>query len=194
MAFKLEIVNRGLLLLGEPLLTCLIEDNNRSATAQVLYDPIKLATLRAHPWNFALNRSGQLGASSTNPSFFYAYSYPLPGDCLRVICTSEDEEYGADGAARPWKVEGKYIVTDIEELEIKYIRKNVTEGEFDDLFCSAFSANLALEMASPLAQSKQVLESVAALYEMRLREARTTDAQEGTSDPVQEGDWLTSRA
>ena len=105
------------------------------------YDPSRLESLRAHPWNFAKDRA-QLVLDATAPTFGYASRYPLPTGFCRLRFIGEDN-YGLIG--EEYDLEGGYILTDITTatLDIGYIKDVTDVTEFDPLFVNYFALIMA---------------------------------------------------
>ena len=67
-------------------------------------------------------------------------------------------------------------------------------AQFDALLADTIAARLAAELAWPIASSTSLAQSMWQLYEMKLREARGIDSQEGTPPDAASGDfWLRAR-
>ena len=188
MASTVGIVNAALIKLGEATITSLSEGAKPARLAHAVYDELRDSVIQAHPWNFALARA-ELAADAAAPVWGYANAYPLPTApdyCLRVLRLEDTET--------EWKVEGRRILTDAgAPLRVLYLRRVTDPNEFSALFREALAARLAAELAEPLKQSSSMAEAMRALYERKLAEARTADAQEGTPDAIEAEEWLLAR-
>jgi hypothetical protein len=191
MAAQIDIVNRALVLIGEPQLTTLDDDTKTGRLARDDYDATRRAVLRDHYWNFAVRRVS-IAASSTAPEWGFSLAYPLPADYLRII-----EVYGGDTNA--WKIEGsdtdgRVIVTDLESpIDVRYITDHTNVERMDVLFREALSARLAMDWAMSITKAATVQERMTALYMEKMREARAVDGQEGTPDEWIASDWINAR-
>ena len=190
---RTKIINKAMILLGEPLITSPTETTKRAKFGNEAYDEARDAVLRAHPWNFAMARA-TLNKDASDPDWGFANRFPLPTSpkCLRVIVTEDDTISGI--SAFPWKVEGLFILTDAEEMKIRYTSQVADETKFDSLFAEAFGTYLAVIISVPLIQDKEFTSQLNDLYDIRVRQARGPDAQEGTPDDIVEGTWIESRA
>lgn len=170
MAADIDVINAALNKLGEPAITA-VSDNSRPARlANRTYADIRDALLREYSWNFATKRTS-LAADAEAPAWGFEKSYTLPGDCLRLLELDNDND-------NDWRHEGNTIVTDISApLRIRYIG-SVQVGEMEATFREALAARLAMEWAEPLSQTTSKGESMATLYQNKLRVARTADGQE----------------
>ncbi len=179
-----DICNSALTKVGANRIISLDADTAEGRVCKEQYPKIKKAFLRGHLWNFATKRV-QLALSVTEPVFEFSYQYALPVDCLRVVGMEGETSF-------PWKVEGRYILTDNNEAYIKYIC-DAAEGLFDDTAAEALACALAVDICIPLTQSAGLKESLKVDYRDALRAARTFDAQEGAGDRVYADSWLNAR-
>ncbi len=190
---KTKIINKAMVLVGEPLISSPTEDTKRAKFANESYDESRDYVLRAHPWNFAIARATiNPDASAPDWGFENRYALPTAPFCLRVIHTEDDILSGIEKF--PWKVEGRFILTDSSEMKIKYISRVTDETKFDSMFVEAFAAFLATTISVPLIQDKEFTAQLEALYDIRVRDSRSIDGQEGTPDEPEEGSWIDSRA
>ena len=179
-----DICNNALSKVGAQRILSINDTTPAGRACQGQYDNVKKMMLRSHPWNFATKRV-ELNLLSTEPIYEFDYQYQLPEDCLRVLSVEADGTY-------PWKVEGRYLLTNTPAAFIKYIG-NVAEGMFDDNFIEAMAYSLAMRICMPLTQSASLLASLTAGYKQAIREARSYDAQESAGDRVYADTWLNSR-
>ncbi|MFN0043752.1 MAG: hypothetical protein ACKVSF_11145 [Alphaproteobacteria bacterium] len=188
MASQVGIVNAALIKLGEATITSLDENSKPARLANNVFEDLRDAVLQAHPWNFALARA-ELVADVAGPSWGHAYAYALPAVpayCLRVLAI--------ENAAADWRVEGRRILTDEgAPLRILYLKQVTDPNEYSALFRECLAARLAAELAEPLKQSVSAAETMRAVYERKLAEARTADAQEGTPDSIEADAWILAR-
>lgn len=89
---------------------------------------------------------------NSTPDFEWDYKFKLPSDFLRV-----KSDYTADDTVtvnERFAIEGKYLLTDDDEAEIKYIKKITDPAEFDPLFTELFILTLAKKLIPALAGTK----------------------------------------
>lgn len=186
MPSAVEVCNQALLLLQEKTIISLTEDSTAGRLCNGKYEYARDAVLRAYPWNSAIRRAS-LARSTDTPTWGYDYQYALPTDplCLRVLEMRYEETY-------PWKVEGRYILTDNTECKIKYIAQITDTNEMEVLLRDTIAARLAAEICNALAGPK-MFEGIWKLYQAKLREARSVDAQEGTTDSLTSDPFLDAR-
>ena len=183
------IANAALLRIGAGLIMSLDEEGKAARLCRQLYGPSRDAVLRAHPWNCALRRCA-LAQLVAPPAFGFALQYQLPADCLRVLALDADGD-GGDGGFR---IEGRRLLCHAPGARAHYIARIDDPTQFDALLADAIAARLAAELAFPIAASTSLAQSMWQIYEMKLREARIVDAQEGTPPEAIVGDrWLKAR-
>lgn len=184
MASDVQICNRALIRLGADTITALSEDSKEGRLCNILFDQVRQALLRSHPWNFAIARA-TLAASVTAPAFEFTYSYPLPSDCLRVWqLYNSNEDY---------KIEGKNLLTNAATVQIVYIKDVTDTSEFDSLFSTILSLRIGMELAYNITSNASISTALTDEYLKLRREAKLFDGQEGSAPKWDDGDWLDSR-
>lgn len=183
------IVNRALDLLGADAITSLDDDVKSARVMKRAYAPVRDAVLRAYPWNCAMTRAA-LAADAAAPAWGYAYRYAWPSDCLRLWQVLGEVE----GTATPYKIEGRYILTDdAAPLYVIYLKQLTDTAQFDPLLAEAISGRLAAECAYTFTGSSAAQDTAWKFYRDKIQEAWETDAQEGTPDEFTANQWLESR-
>ena len=179
----------------------------KAETLCALHYPICRDTLlRAHPWNFAISRS-TLAQDSTTPNHEYSYRHALPSDCLKVIRTSWEANgfvgvavYGFPGQMGyandtiPYRIEGRYLLTNESTVSIEYIARITDVAQFDELFTDTLAQRIAAEVSMALTDNASLTQGLWKIYAEKLAEARTSDAQEGTARSVVDlSPWIAAR-
>lgn len=188
MANRVSVSNLALTILGADRITSLEDNSENARRLLALYLPCLEDLLRAHPWNFAIQRA-TLARLATTPMFEYDYEFQLPGDCLRVLEVSDGTSLITD-----YKIEGKKLLSDKTDVYIKYIT-NVTDANvYTSQFIMVLSARLAAEIAYAVTNNKATAKEIADIYDARLQMAKATDAQESDSvNTVDEDLWTTDK-
>lgn len=189
MASDVDICNRALQKLGAKRITSLTDDSVNARACNAAYEIVRDAELRAHPWNFAIDREA-LAADSTEPDWGRANSFQLPSDCLRVLPPyPEDNLNDMD-----WQIEGRKIYTDDSDpLYIRYIARIEDTSLFDALFIEALANKLALELCEELTQSNTKKESLNQDYDKIIAKAKRTNAIENVAAEPPADTWITVR-
>jgi hypothetical protein len=177
---EVQVCSNALLLLGANPINSFDDESDRALLVSNLWDNCRDAVLRSHPWNCAVKRVA-LSPDGATPAFDYAYQFTLPGDCLRVMSVGEE------GEAFRFRLEGRKILMDDAVCKLGYIYKNEDVTTWDALLVEAMEAYMAMTCAYPITKSASMQKSMADLYQYKLKQARSTDAQEQPSEDV--GDY-----
>ena len=183
-ASVVDICNQALYLLGQSAITALDEGTRPATICTLLWPEVRDMVLSDHPWNCAIHRD-ELAQSTTDPEYEYSYQYALPTDpyCLRVLSTSNDDYVDSNGdPAYPWKVEGRYLLTDADTVKIRYIKRVTDVTQYPPFLVTAMAAKLASELAFPITRNLNIHSQMEQLYQRKLADAKAVDAQEGTPD------------
>ena len=180
-----KICNLALMKVGANRITSFDDGTKNSQLCSEFYDPTVDEVLRMHPWNCAIARA-ELALLATTPEFGYDYEFTLPTSpyCLRVLTMEDDYDF---------RIEGRKLLTDQETCKITYIKRISNPTEFDALVVKVLAARLAVDLAYPVAQSKTLKELLAEEFKLILKEAKSTDAQEGTPEELDTSTWIDSR-
>jgi len=197
MASVVDICNEAMDLLGAATITALTENSKEARLCNRGYERVRDSVLRAHPWNVAITRK-QLPADSETPAFGFNYQFTLPTDpfCLRVLSlhnANVDSSVAAYDSQAMFKVEGRKILTDEETCRIVYVGRVVDTEQYDSLLSSTIATKLAAETAYAITGSTSVSQQMFAIYQERLREARSMDAAEGIPDKIIADDFINIR-
>jgi len=195
MTSPVDICNLALTRIGHTKISSLDENSKGADLCSLHYPLCRDAVLRAHPWNFAVRRA-TLALSSTTPNHEFEYYHVLPTDCLKVIRTGweadgcDDTEYRIENLAGV----GRCLATNESVVRIEYIALITDSSQFDPLFVDVLAQRIAAEISVPLTDTQTIAKAMWDIYQSKLAEARTTDAQEGT--PRNDRDvspWLMAR-
>lgn len=198
------ICNLALTRLGHTQIVDIETDTKKAGDlCRLYYRHCRDSLLRAHPWNFSIKRAS-LSRETATPNHEYTYSFALPVDCLKVIRTSwealgysSDETIGVPGGfghSIPYRLESKKLLTNEATCSIEYIARVTDTSLFDEMFTDLLAQRLAAEMAMALTDNPRVVGNAWEVYRMKLPDARTTDAQEGsTRDVVDTSAWALAR-
>ena len=178
-----DICNESLDLLGAATIIALTDNSKEARLCNRNFDLVRDAVLRAHPWNIAVTRK-ELAQDASAPAFGFTYQYTLPTDpyCLRVLSfwdSNVDNELAAYDSNVMYKIEGRKILSNEGTCNIIYIGRVTDTEQYDSLLSSTIAHRLAAETAYAITGSGTVAQTMNALYEQRLREAKSIDAMEG---------------
>lgn len=183
------ISNRALQKLGAARITSLSDNSRNARSCNACYDSIRKATLRNHPWNFAIKRA-ILAADSSAPVFGRARSFQQPADFLRILPPYPEDDINS----LDWIIEGQQIYTDdVAPLNIRYIADITDPSLFDSLFSEALSSNMALEMCEELTQSNSKKADISREADRNIAEAKKVNALEKVVAMVPDDFYITVR-
>lgn len=184
MATEVEICNSALTKIGAERITALSDQTPQAILCNAQYALTRDSLLEAHPWNFAIKRAS-LTATANTPAFEFAYEYSLPNDCLRVFDTQYPNQF--------YQVEGDVLLSNESEVNIRYIAQITDSTKFSSQFTELLALKLAIDISYPLMQSASLTQNLDNLYQRRIRDARSYDAQENPSYDFQDDTFLNER-
>ena len=185
MASAVQICNLALAKIGDEQITSLTDDSKAARMCNLVYEPMRDAVLRAHPWNFAVTRVA-LALDTDTPPYEYDAQFALPSNFLRYLGSNL-----LDTAS--FTIEAGFMLCNASSVTLKYIKQETDPNKFDWLFIEALAARIAAELSIAIADSRTLSVDLFNLYATKLAEARTVDAQEGTPDDLTADTWLNAR-
>ena len=195
MASNVEICNIALTRLGQETINSLDEESTEAKKCNILFDPLRRETLRAHSWSFATKmRSLAKSANDTVPRWEHVYIYPK--DCIYVQKVYGPE--GEDELAEFRKVHsntGTYLVlaTNVDSAIMEYTT-NVTDSTlFDSLFVSALAWNMAANLAQSLTADPQIIKQTSEMYHYTLDLAKVSNKSEQHTKDTTVSSFITAR-
>lgn len=177
MASDVDICNSALNAIGASNIISLTEDSRAARVCNQRYEFVRDSVFRAHPWNCLISRV-EVAADSTAPAFEFEYAHTLPTNpyCLRVLRPQDPDSV--------FKIEGRKLLANTTPFKFIYISRVTDPNEYDQLLIEALAARLAADISYALVNSATLTQSLYAIYESKLSEARFVDATEGTPDNV----------
>jgi len=177
MASDVDICNSALNMIGASNIISLTEDSRAARVCNQRYEFVRDAVFRAHPWNCLISRV-EVAADATAPAFEFEYAHTLPTDpyCLRVLRPQDPDSV--------FKIEGRKLLANSTPFKFIYIARVTDPNEYDQLLIEALAARLAADVSYALVNSATLTQSLFAIYDAKLSEARFVDATEGTPDNV----------
>lgn len=141
-----SICNMSLGRIGAKRLNVLATDSSVEAThCNLHYEQTRDALLKSHIWRFALGRS-ELSEDTESPDFEWNHQYILPDDYLRQV--------GLYGTENSYAMEGQRLLTNDDEVNLRYIRKITDPAKFTPLYVEVLVLQLAIKLVMPLSQDK----------------------------------------
>lgn len=192
-----DICNLSLDLLKQrPIVSIDPPDSITEALCARWYPQKRRATLRSHPWNFAIKRIQLTPSSTETPDFGYTHAYILPSDWIRYMGRYEDTGNLSPADSNDYEIEnGQYLFdgADATSINLRYIFDKETVADFDALFVDLLVVELAIAMAPKFSGTENRLKVLA---EMRIEiqgEARAIDGQERPPRRKQRSKWIQKR-
>jgi len=180
---KVEIANLALMHVGDNVITSFSDGTAAANSINTVYETVRDAVLRDHIWNFAVKQATP-SLDATAPIYGFNNRFDMPTDLLRLIEIEDNPKY---------KIEGRFILTDSNPINIRYVYKNETVTEYDSMFVQALAVRLAATIAERLTQSSTLSEELLSVYRLYLKDAKSVDAQANYPDDLEANLWLDSR-
>lgn len=159
--------------------------NKPSRTCLALWEGNRDAVLEATKWKCASKRA-ELTQLEDAPLFDWDYQYQLPADYIRMIAAKDNI---------PYLIEGDKLLSDEEEVFIRYVYRLTTTGSYHPTLIEAMAARLASELAIPLKASPALRASMFQEFQLILTTAEVINAFDDQLDEqVQKQDsWHVAR-
>lgn len=183
MASVVGICNKALILVGAKTITAITENSKEGRLCNTIYETVRDAELRRHPWNFAVKRA-TLSPSADTPKWGYTYAHELPTDCLRVLGFDYELTY---------RLEGRSILTNETVVNLRYLAKIQDPNLYTPQFIEVLATKLALEIAYSLEGKANRIDALTKGYTDALRDARFVDATEDQIEQLESSEWEESR-
>lgn len=185
---KVSLTNKALTLCGATPITSLDDDTNNARIANRVYEISRRSILTECMWSFATTRV-TLAVSSESMAWDYseeAYVYVRPADVLRIFDVSD--QYAT------WRVEGDYILSDTNNLGIKYVYDHDDPSKYPPQFTEAFSDKLCSDISYMIINSAPKAEAFLAKYNtVSLPKAMAENSQIGTQQVPRDDAWDLAR-
>lgn len=180
MAGKTEVVNQSLARFGAKRINDYDDASDTSLEAiycRLFFEPTAQALMRSHWWRFAKDRV-QLSQDTVAPVFGWDHAYHLPNDFLRSVMVWDGSDNPTGESEYDHELEGLRLLTDEDEVYLKYIRWVSDTGAWDPLFTEVFTLYLAKKLVIPLSQDIKLKQDIDNDLIPLLRQVRALDRQE----------------
>lgn len=134
-------------------------------------------------WAFAAGRQ----------PFSWLYQYKIPSDCLRMLPIRQDGDF--EGTPLPHEIENDEIIHSNEPTQIyaRFISRMTDPTRFDPQFVEALAAKLAFKMAHYITGKASYAQTVMAVYNQAIDEAKRSNAFEATPERPNDDDVINAR-
>ena len=189
MASETDIANEALTMIAHPEITNIDDVTTDVAkTVKRLFNMTRDAALRAAPWNFATTRRTLASVVSTYNQNEWGFVYQLPHDpyCLNARRFESSWNYKSwtrfHPHRKPFRVEGRFILTDIAEPTLIYTARILDTNKFDAEFHQAFVNLLGAHLALAIRQDYKRNQALLGAWGILRDEACGVDEAEGGKD------------
>ncbi len=186
MPSKTDICNLALIKIGKNRVIDIDTDDSQQATdLKLVYDFTLLEILAEADWSFAIFRQA-LNKSVGSPLYQWSYSFQLPTnpEYVRLISIEGNPEY---------TIEGKYILTNTDNIKITYIGKVIDPNQYTIPFQNAFVALLAYKICYNLTNSSSREKEILAEYQQKLSYAITQYKTLSSEKAITGNNWAATR-
>jgi len=173
-----DIANKALSLLGQQSIASLSENNKRARTMNANYAQVRDLVLARHVWNCSIERT-TLSPLSTSPDWGPDNAFQLPSDYIRLGYT--------DDPKNEYKIEGRTIVSDLDEIYLAYVKRMDDPSEMDELLKQAIATKLAADTCATLTGNTKKKADLETQHENTIAEAMLQDSIQQPSHQQQIG-------
>jgi len=157
---------------------------------RIHYEQTRDSLLRSYWWRFASARVELV--ATTTPDFEWSNAFDLPDDFLAMKSIYENRF--SDENFRSYALEGKILLTNEDEMCIRYVKKVTDVSVFDSLFVEVFVLQLALKLTSIAGATPKIRESLKNDLKLLMPAVRALDGQEtNTAGRVESVAWNDAR-
>ncbi len=176
MTTALEICSNALEMLADDPLESLDQDTPAARRANNLYNTVKRAVLRSHPWNCATKRV-ILSPDVDAPAFDWTHQFTLPGDWLRTL------QVGLKQCPEAFAPEGKKLLANTATLRLVYVAE-IDEDMMDAMLVEGMEKSMAAVLAYPTTASSALRDSMLAEVDKYMKSVRAIDGQDAPSESL----------
>ena len=197
-ASNVAIANLALTKLGDLRILNLTDNTKPAREVNAVFDMTRDYLQRRFSWRFCIKRAN-LAADTTVPLWDWAYQYPLPTDCMRILQVgqwypSPDLSDLISTGGQEYVLEGKYILSNqAGPLKLRYLSRVTDPVQFDAAFDMAFSAYLAYILAEPLTASAEQKQMAYNDYRNSIKDAVIANAIENPPESLADQTWILAR-
>lgn len=187
MTSKTDICNRALIKLGKATIRDIDTDESPQGTlCKAVYVSMLDEVLRQAEWNFAVNRQALNKDASGSPLYEWAYRFILPTvpPVIKIISVENNVSF---------KIEGNYLVSNSDNIKLKYIGRITDPNLYDSLFINVLVLRLAYEISFSLTSQTSLGKDIYNQYILALEEAKNQNSQDDNELPIQDSTWTNAR-
>lgn len=153
-----SICNMALDKLGATRITDIDTDQSTEAIkCQTHFEQTRDALTESHTWRFASGRK-KLSQDTVDPDFEYDNQFILPTDYL--VQKSVWNGFGPRSTVFSYSLEGDRLLTNEDEINLRYIKRVTDPTKFDPLFVEVFILKLALKLVALAGANPKMTETI----------------------------------
>lgn len=170
-----DLINGGLVLLGEKPILALTQDDDVAKSALALWPQARDWVLAQHPWNRCVKMT-PLTQTADTPLMTYGYTYLYPSDAIRLLIPDDDRSQWEVGSSDT----GESVIWSNAQAPVvlKYIFRNTNVNTYSPWLSWVMSAWVALILAQTLTQHRGKVQDRMNYYNLILGQAKAMDGQE----------------
>lgn len=162
MSSQVDIGNLALIMLGQPTIVSLADNNDRARALNAVYPTVRDSELTANYWKFNIFRTTLPALVSVPAAGPYTLQYQTPADFLKELeigdrfAGTDNSDYRTSESGLDYSVEGGLILTNYPApLALRYQARITDEGRYDACFVTSFAAMLADVTCFRITQSNE---------------------------------------
>ena len=160
--------------------------SEKAVNCRLFYEPTVDEVLRSHEWNSAIWYQSLAEIASTDDNYLltdyeeWDYQFQLPTNpyCLRPLEIPDYPSYD-------YEIASGYLITNLETVVLKYIRRLTDPTMFDPILVKAIAYRLAADMAVKITGSQQERATMLVAYDLQLNRAKDINGRESEDPKVE---------
>jgi hypothetical protein len=139
------------------------------------FEQTRDALIESHTWRFSSGRK-KLSRDTVDPDFEYDNQFILPEDYM-----VQKTVWGGDGPRRTnfsYSLEGDRLLTNEDEIHLRYIKRVTDPTKFDPLFIEVFILKLALKLVALAGANPKMTQTLAGELARVMPSVRARSRQE----------------
>ena len=171
-----KICNMALRKLGAKRINDLDTDSSVNAIdCRLHFEQTRDALIQSHFWRFASARE-DLSQDTVDPDFEWESQFILPTDYM--VKKSVWSGAGPYKTTISYAIEGQRILTNENDIKLRYIKRVTDPTEFDELFIEVFVLKLALKLVALAGANPKMSQTIASELIPVMRKVRASSRQE----------------
>jgi len=192
MANVTGICNQALSRLGGNLIININDETNEARLCKANYVNVRDIVLEEHQWSFAVARFQLPISIVKDDADQYSNKFLIPPNVINIIRAGDDKDDRHQNSTS-WRIEGKYIVSNVDKLYVKAIVRVGDPGLYSPMFIQAVAIRLAAEIAVALTNKVPLQQSLFQEYEFILNKAAQKDGQQGSGERIRSKRYINTR-